>query len=255
MLKVAGQWYEVAAIGGGIHRILETHVAPWMRCNMWLIEGRTRDLLIDFGMGLRPLKAEIARLRERPVTAVCSHCHFDHVGCAHEFADRLGHRADAAVHAAPDLDTTCARAWIASDLLTALPHAGYSLTDYRITPAPLTGYLDDGDVIDTGDRTFQVFHLPGHSPGSIALYERATRTLFSGDIVYDGALIDNAWHSSPADYRASLERLRALPVEVVHAGHEPSFKQARLHGLIDAYLSGEQRITDVSAFIAAQAAP
>lgn len=255
MLRVADQWYEVADFGGGVHRILETHVAPWMRCNMWLIEGRDRDLLIDSGMGLRPLKAEITRLRDRPVTAVCSHCHFDHIGCACEFDDRLGHRADAAVHAAPDLDATCARAWITGELLTALPYEGYALSDYRITPAPLTGYLDDGDVIDTGDRVFNVLHLPGHAPGSIALYEAASRTLFSGDVIYDGALIDNAWHSDPQAYAQSLTRLRDLPIETVHAGHEASFGRDRFLVLIDAYLRGDLRMGTVSAFLAAQATP
>ena len=48
------------SISDGLSRILETHVAPWMRCNMWLVHGRNLDLLIDSGMGLRPLKAEIA---------------------------------------------------------------------------------------------------------------------------------------------------------------------------------------------------
>jgi glyoxylase-like metal-dependent hydrolase (beta-lactamase superfamily II) len=217
-----------------------------------LIHGRDRDLLVDSGMGLRPIKPEIAALRDRPVTAVCTHCHFDHIGCAHEFDVRLGHRSDAGIHAAPDLDRTCARNWITGELLTALPHEGYDLAQYRITPAPLTCYLDEGDVIDTGDRVFHIFHLPGHSPGSIALYEKSTRTLFSGDIVYDGQLIDNAWHSDPAAYRESLHRLRELPVELVHAGHEASFGRDRLLHLIDSYLAGGLRITNVHDWLAAR---
>ena len=249
MLDIAGDWYEVRDMGGGVSRILETHVASWMRCNMWLIHGRDSDLLIDSGMGLKPLKAAVARLRERPVTAICSHCHFDHIGGSHKFGTRLGHRSEAAVHAAPDLDNTCARAWIAADLLSALPHAGYDLAHYRMTPAPLTGYLDDGDVIDTGDRVFNVFHLPGHSPGSIALYEKSSRTLFSGDVVYDGLLIDNAWHSDPDTYRQSLRRLRELPVDAVHAGHEPSFGRDKLLELIDTYLQGGMRMASVDQFL------
>lgn len=251
-LPVARHWYEIEDCGGGVSRILETHVASWMRCNMWLIHGRERDLLVDSGMGLRPIKAEIAALRERPVAAICTHCHFDHIGCAHEFDVRLGHRTDAGIHAEPGLDNTCARAWITGELLTALPYEGYDLADYRITPAPLTGYLDEGDVIDTGDRSFHVFHMPGHSPGSIALYEKATRTLFSGDIVYHGQLIDNAWHSDPEAYRESLRRLRELPVELVHAGHEASFGRDRLLQLIGTYLEGGLRITDIDDWLAAQ---
>jgi glyoxylase-like metal-dependent hydrolase (beta-lactamase superfamily II) len=122
----------------------------------------------------------------------------------------LGHPSEADVHADPRLDNTCARDWICAELLTALPHAGYQLSRYKIIPAPLTGHLDEGDVVDTGDRVFRVFHLPGHSPGSIALYEPATETLFSGDVIYDGALIDNALHSDPERY--TLNRSNAYVI-------------------------------------------
>ena len=253
MQVAEGPWYEIHQVDTGLSRILESHVVPWMRCNMWLIHGRDRNLLIDSGMGLRPLKPEIAALTERPVAAVCTHCHFDHIGCAHEFETRLGHRIEDIDYAAPDLARSCASNWIGMELLTALPHAGYELRNFHLTPAPLTGHLDDGDVLDTGDRVFNVLHLPGHSPGSIALYERATRTLFSGDVVYDGMLIDNAWHSDAGDYELSLRRLKELPIEQVHAGHEGSFGRQRLHELIESYLAGGQRLADPVAWIADQA--
>jgi glyoxylase-like metal-dependent hydrolase (beta-lactamase superfamily II) len=96
--------------------------------------------------------------------------------------------------------------------------------------------VSDGDVIDLGDRVFEILHLPGHSPGSIGLWERATGTLFSGDAIYDGPLIDNLPHSGVADYIRTLERLRALPVSVVHAGHDPSFGGERLQAIAESYL-------------------
>lgn len=242
-------WYEIRKFADGISLISERYARDWMRCNMWLIEGRDRDILLDAGMGLRPLKAEIARLRERPVACVCSHCHFDHIGGAHEFDVRLGHKADADVHARPDLDRTCARPWISGDLLSALPYEGFELRNFALTPAPLTGYLNDGDVIDLGDRAFGVFHLPGHAPGSIALYEKKSRTLFSGDVIYDGGLIDNAWHSDPEAYENSLRRLREIPVATVHAGHDASFGHDRLLALIDEYLAGGLRLGDAAVFV------
>jgi glyoxylase-like metal-dependent hydrolase (beta-lactamase superfamily II) len=128
------------------------------------------------------------------------------------------------------------------------------LDGFRITPAPLTGYLNEGDVIDLGDRVFDVFHLPGHAPGSIALYERKTRILFSGDVIYDGGLIDNAWHSDPEAYRRSLRRLLELPVEVIHAGHDSSFGRERLHQLINEYLAGGLRLGDPAAYVARMSA-
>ncbi len=248
-----GHWYDIQRIDTGLTRILETHVAPWMRCNMWLVHGRERNLLIDAGMGLRPLRREVAALAERPVAAICTHCHFDHMGGLHEFDTRLGHRLEGDDFAAPGIERSCAAPWLDAELLTALPHDGYELSRFSLTPAPLTGHLDEGDVIDTGDRVFNVFHLPGHSPGSIALYEAATRTLFSGDVIYDGLLIDDAWHSDAAVYAQSLRRLKELPVTQVYAGHEAPFGKDRLDALIDSYLGGGQRLGNVKDWISAQA--
>ncbi|TIN43808.1 MAG: MBL fold metallo-hydrolase, partial [Mesorhizobium sp.] len=66
-----------------------------------------------------------------------------------------------------------------------------------------------------GDRAFEVIHTPGHSPGGIALYENTTGILLSGDIIYDGPLIDDVYHSDIDDYVATLLRMRDLHVSVV----------------------------------------
>ncbi|MFT5663021.1 MAG: glyoxylase-like metal-dependent hydrolase (beta-lactamase superfamily II) [Gammaproteobacteria bacterium] len=85
------QWYEVTTFSDGVSLIREKYVADWLRCNIWHIRGINCDLLIDSGMGLRPLKLEIVTLTERPVTVISTHCHFDHIGGAPEFYCRLGH--------------------------------------------------------------------------------------------------------------------------------------------------------------------
>ena len=89
-----------------------------------------------------------------------------------------------------------------------------------------------------GDRHFEVLHLPGHSPGSIGLWEEATGVLFSGDALYDGPLLDRLDGSDVDAYVTTMERLRSLPVTAVHAGHERSFGRGRLIQLCDAYLAG-----------------
>ena len=68
-----------------------------------------------------------------------------------------------------------------------------------------------------------MLHLPGHTPGSIALLEERTGTLYSGDIIYDGALIDDLPNSDVAAYRRSMQFLADLDVSVVHPGHGHSF--------------------------------
>jgi glyoxylase-like metal-dependent hydrolase (beta-lactamase superfamily II) len=92
--------------------------------------------------------------------------------------------------------------------------------------------------VDLGDRAFEVLHLPGHSPGSIGLWEARTGTLFSGDAIYDGPLLDAIPGADSDAYRITMERLRSLPVTVVHGGHEPSFGRERLVKLCTDYLEG-----------------
>ena len=97
-----------------------------------------------------------------------------------------------------------------------------------VRPAPANRIVDEGDVIDNGDRHFEVLHLPGHSPGSIDLCEEASATLFSGDAIYDGPLPDALPGSDIPAYVGTMPRLRELPVNVVHASHDPSFGRDRL---------------------------
>lgn len=96
-------------------------------------------------------------------------------------------------------------------MFATLPSADYRVADYEARPAPATRRLHEGDVVDPGDRHFEAIHLPGHSPGSISLWEESTGILFSGDVVYDGELLDNARDSNVDDYLASLARLRHAP--------------------------------------------
>ena len=152
--------------------------------------------------------------------------------------------------AAPTLANTVAdTGYVRAEAFTALPYEGFSYKDYFVRPAPITDMLDEGDVIDLGDRVFDVMHLPGHSPGSIALYEKETGLLFSGDVVYDGELLDDLFHSNAEHLAESLNRLRELPVNTVHAGHYMSFDRQKLRTIIDEYLAGGRRPGDLDAWI------
>jgi glyoxylase-like metal-dependent hydrolase (beta-lactamase superfamily II) len=234
-------WYAQESLGDGVTLVWETPLKPFYRCNIWHVRGRDGDLLIDTGMGLRPLAPVIAKMTEKPILAVASHGHVDHIGGHHEFSARAIHAAEAGTLAAPDRHNTIADPYLANEMFEGEPVADFDVTTYCVRAAPATRTLQDGDIIDLGDRAFEVVHVPGHSPGSIALWEAATATLFSGDTVYDGPLIDDFHHSVVADYVASMERLRRLPVRIVHAGHFASFGRGRLVALIEEYVSGKRK--------------
>jgi glyoxylase-like metal-dependent hydrolase (beta-lactamase superfamily II) len=227
-------WFEAVPLGVGITLIHEPWVKPFFRCNMWHVRGRDADFLLDSGLGVFPLRDAIARLAERAPICVASHTHFDHIGGHHEFGCRCVHEAESDILASPRNDLTLASRYATDAMFDALPE-GWDSAAYAIKPAPATRVLANGDIIDLGDRAFEIIHTPGHSPGGIALWEKATGVLLSGDVIYDGPLITDSYHADLSDYDQSLSRLAALPVAVVHGGHFPSFGRARLHQLIDDY--------------------
>jgi glyoxylase-like metal-dependent hydrolase (beta-lactamase superfamily II) len=222
-------WWRVRSVGDGVTHIDEPLIHEFYRCNVWHIRGRDTDMLVDSGMGVVSLREQVPLVTERPLQAVASHTHFDHIGLHHEFPCRLCHAAEAHLLRAPTRENTFADKYVTDDIFMTLP------------PEPATRLLWDGDVVDLGDRQFEVIHTPGHSPGGIALWEPATGILFSGDIVYDGELIEGTSDLEQWQYIQSMERLLHLPVRVVHGGHFPSYPGERHRELIADWLKGKGR--------------
>ncbi|MGS2742184.1 MBL fold metallo-hydrolase [Halomonas sp. LS-001] len=230
------QWYRTVPKGDGITLIDEPWIKPFYRCNIWHVKGSKRGMVVDFGLGAVPLRQHVALLSEHHLLAVASHTHFDHIGSAHEFGCCYVHAAEAGILSSPDNASTLADQFLSDDMFEALPPTPYSHKRYRITAPQMVCPLEDGEVLDLGNRQWEVIHTPGHSPGGIALWESATQTLISGDLIYDGPLIEDLWHSNLSDYASSMRRLRELPVRTVHGGHFPSFSGQHLNQLIDGWL-------------------
>ncbi len=229
-------WFRTRRLTDGVTLIDEPFISPHFRCNMWHVRGADRDMLIDTGMGVVPLRAHVALVSERAITAVASHTHFDHIGAHHEFEDRCVHAAEADLLAGPTRANTLADIYVTDEIFEGLPPEPYASATYAVRGAPATRLLADGDVIDLGDRRFEVIHTPGHSPGGIALWEAATGLLFSGDIVYDGELIEDTYHANAAHYLSSMRRLLELPVRTVHAGHYDSYGRERHREIVEGWL-------------------
>lgn len=253
LLPIAERWFERRRVDDDVTLLWEPHVHPFLRCNIWHVRGRDSDLLIDTGMGIANLASAARDLFEKPLVCVLTHTHMDHCGGAHEFGCVCAHplEAEALARAEDGFPIDIAQwdaasiEWIramgydiSGGILTAIPYEGFDPSAHRLLPAVADRTISEGDVISTGDRSFEVLHLPGHSPGSIGLWEASSGTLFSGDAIYDGPLLDAIPGADIPTYRETMARLRALPVRTVHAGHEASFGRERLVALVDAYLQG-----------------
>ena len=248
-LPVADRWFRVRRVTDEVTLLVEDHLDPFFESNVWHLRGRNRDLVVDAGNGIGDLRAELEPLvGDRDVVAVATHHHFDHVGGLDAFDERWCHEADAGKLRLPDglaLRREDYRPGLEDEIrwygyeppelaITALPREGFDVAGWRTPAIEPTRLLREGDVVDLGDRAFEVLHVPGHTAGSLCLWDAEAGLLFTGDT----AALDDPLHAvDEAAFAASLRRLRALPVELVCAGHSRPFGRDELHDLIDRELA------------------
>lgn len=176
--------------------------------NIFLIEG-DRPILVDSGTG-QDSAAVIRRIREvcpeGPSTIVATHCHYDHAGGLHDLVEEFGCLVyagwrDAQVIRHPDRRD-----------VAALFGAAMRPVDAKD--------LREGDVLDSGSRRFTVLETPGHTEGSICLYNEASGTLISGDTLFLGGYGRTDFMGGSFDSMlASLVRLSKLDIRELFPGH------------------------------------
>lgn len=251
-LPVRAPWFERREVAAGVTWLLEPGVHPFLRANIWHVRGRDGDLVVDTGMGIGSLHEAFPDLFSADPLAFITHGHYDHTGGAHAFPRRTCHVAEAPMLLEPEestlvtaeLPASFAEALAADEpggvappyLIDTVPGADYDVRGYTVPSAPVEAPLQDGDVIDLGDRSFEVVHLPGHTPGSAGLYDAANGVLFTGDVLYDGELLDELPESDIDSYVASMRRLASLDVQVAYPGHEQPLSGDDVQRLASAYL-------------------
>jgi hydroxyacylglutathione hydrolase len=170
---------------------------------MYLLIGSTKALLLDTGAShspaLFPLASTVDRLlnddaamRRRPGVPLLiahSHSHGDHIAGDTQFQGRLNTSI-----APPGVESVKAF--------------------FRLSNWP-----EETTTIDLGNRTLDVIPIPGHEASHIALYDRNTKLLFTGDSLYPGLLVIRDW----PQYVRSMARLRAFvaanPVSFILGAH------------------------------------
>lgn len=137
-----------------------------------------------------------------------THCHYDHAGGDRAFMKAAG--CELAIH---ELDAEPLRS--GDKIITLAADFGASLEP--LTP---TRVLQEGDQIKLGSLTLEVLHTPGHTRGSISLYEPRQQFLFSGDTAFCDGI--GRTDLPTGDIRAmanSLRRLAELRVKELFPGH------------------------------------
>ena len=170
--------------------------------NMYLIDG---TLIVDTGLGFE-LKNQKENL-ENVEVVVNTHVHFDHTGGNDLFKDEdvevLLHEKDA-------------------EMIKIFPEATYShFFGFERGKIPhYTGFIKEGEKVKTENYTFEVIHTPGHTPGSICLYERKKKILISGDTVFVNAFgRTDLIGGNEEKLKESLKKLESLKIDYLLPGH------------------------------------
>jgi glyoxylase-like metal-dependent hydrolase (beta-lactamase superfamily II) len=163
--------------------------------NVWLVGDDREVLVIDAAHDPAAILAAVGSRRLSAI--VCTHGHNDHIDAAPQVAEATG---------AP-----------------VLMHPADQVLWRLIYPDQLPdGDLADEEIIDIAATRLRVLHTPGHSPGSVCLYDPAMRVVFSGDTLFRGGpgATGRSYSNRDVIIRSIHDRLLDLPPEtVVHTGH------------------------------------
>jgi hydroxyacylglutathione hydrolase len=148
--------------------------------HMYLLLGSERAMLVDTGFGVRDVPAAVRSMTELPLIVVNTHGHFDHAAGNKQFNKVYAHPAE-------------------HELIMATAKG-----DYELLP------LSEGEKIDLGGRVFEVYNIPGHRPGSLALLERNERLIITGDNVVTTPIVMYLEGADAGELLLSLKKLESM---------------------------------------------
>lgn len=152
---------------------------------------------------------------------IMTHIHLDHVGCLPEILKAIPH-AEVWVHKdeAVYLERGDESVVFGNSMFESMIRSQYNLPK-NFFATKVHRKLEGGETLSLGGVTFKVIHLPGHSVGSIGLFNEEHRLLISGDTIYaDGAIGRyDLVSADPHELRKSLDLIGSLDVDILLPCH------------------------------------
>jgi hydroxyacylglutathione hydrolase len=176
--------------------------------NVYLVMDE-KPILVDAGMMAGPTLKNIKKFIDpaKIELIVLTHCHHDHSGAAPTLKEATGAKL-----LLSEKEAGC----VGDDLATVAYLFGQQAPEYRVDES-----LKEGMVLDIGKWKLEVMETPGHSLGSLCLYERNEKVLFSGDTVFPDGNIGRTdmMGGNTSELVRSIARLTELDVETMYPGH------------------------------------
>jgi glyoxylase-like metal-dependent hydrolase (beta-lactamase superfamily II) len=218
-------WHAITRIAPDVYQISEPLGAIEPRFNVktvncYLVIGRERAALIDSGLGIDDLRAEVENITALPCVVLNTHSHWDHIGANAQFKETAVHDLEA-VQVAHEPNVAAIRKAMRKPAAQAVLPPAFDPAGYRVRTRPAAHILRDIDLVDLGDRPLRVLHIPGHSPGHVAYHDGANGLLFTGDTACRSPVYACFAGGDPAALLESAKRLAALPgVWTICPGHD-----------------------------------
>jgi hydroxyacylglutathione hydrolase len=180
--------------------------------NGYVLEGSGGAICFDAPEGMA---RELMRCGIKPVALILTHGHFDHMWDAALIQE--DHHCPVYMHA-DDAPLVLDTSYVKMFGVATPPRSPSSVEHLLVANQGSASFLCAGEE-------FQLFHLPGHSPGSVVIYHPGWGVLISGDTLFCGGV--GRWDLPGGSRSALLQGLRKhlvpLPPETrVYAGHGPS---------------------------------
>lgn len=228
---VKDSWFTIQEIDNKTFAISEYE--HWEKVHSFLLVGKEKAVLIDTGLGIDNIKRITDQLTDLPIVVLTTHVHFDHIGSHGEFENIYVHADDSdwLINGIKGKTLEQIRRDISRDITIPTPKT-FNPETYKPYQGNPTGLLQDGEVIDIGNRELMIHHTPGHSPGHICVFDQTKGYLFTGDLLYDKTPVYAFYPSTnPTDLVNSWKKISNIPdVTKVYGSHhtlglEPSILQ------------------------------
>ena len=231
------KWFEVYRLLDNTFAIYEPF--QFEEAISYLVIGKDKAVVIDTGTGIGNLKQVVSDLTHMPVSVVNTHGHWDHIGNNYQFEEiACFNDAYCIGRLRTRVENSSLQSSITGESIWKPLPEGFDAASWEIPPTEPATLLEEGALIDLGDRTLEVIHTPGHSPGSVVYmvdFEK-NRVLFGQDVhgPLDPSLLSNA-----KDYIRSLKFLLRLNADILCEGHFGVFKgKEKVETFIRSYLTG-----------------
>lgn len=220
------------------------HIQDAMGVCFTLITGSERAMLFDAGYGTEDAGAFVRTLTDQPVTVLLSHGHHDHMLGARWFEETW-----IAAEDVPEFRERTGK-FQRTKVMRQAKERGVPVPDDFMTaviPEPKTIQFPEktgpfeSRREDLGGREIRVVHVPGHTPGSVVLYDPENDLLLTGDdwnpctwMWFPTSVAAPVWRENMLQLIAALEAEYGREIRNVLCSHQPMLRTAReLKGYLD----------------------